>query len=54
MFARIRCADRSETKAVGARSAGACVVKPTQIARQFGLSQSDLRKALAGYESTGR
>ena len=33
------------------RAAFQAGVKPTQIARQFGLSLSDVRKALASYEA---
>ena len=33
------------------RAAFKAGVKPSQIARQFGISQSDVRKALASYEA---
>jgi DNA-binding transcriptional regulator LsrR (DeoR family) len=43
--------ERSRTVVNAVRAAFKAGVKPSQIARQFGLSQSDVRKALASVAS---
>ncbi len=42
------CAPLTQGKLNAVRAAFKAGVKPSQIARQFGISQADVRKALAG------